>query len=111
MEIVNPSRDILVHTNHFKSPALVAEEALLADLPDSARRAPRMEALLSRCHGRITLDDLKAALSDHADSPTGICRHQSNTMTIAAIIAEPEQGRLHVAAGHPCTTDFVTYTL
>jgi hypothetical protein len=51
------------------------------------------------------------ALADHKGWPTSICRHQSDVETIASLIAEPDQGRLHVAAGNPCKTEFVTYSL
>ena len=103
--------DIVVHTNHFLSPALAPQEALLAKIPDSARRAPRMAALLAARRGRIDLDDVKAALADHPDTPTAICRHEANVQTIASIVAEPDQGRLHIAAGLACNSPFVTYSL
>jgi isopenicillin-N N-acyltransferase-like protein len=102
---------IIVHTNHFRSPLLVSQEALLPKLPDSARRMSRMEMFFSARRGHITIDDLKAALADHEGSPTSICRHEADVETIAAIIAEPDQGRLHVAAGRACTADFSTYSL
>jgi hypothetical protein len=108
---VDAEDDLLVHTNHFLSPALTAREALLPNLPDSACRAPRMAALLRAQRGRITVDTLKEALADHDNHPTGICRHQEQMVTIAAMIAEPDQGRLHVAAGNPCAQAFVTYAL
>jgi len=111
MALLDPERGIIVHTNHFRSPDLAPEEALLSKIPDSVRRQPRMEALLSGRHGRITVDDLKAALRDHEDSPTSICRHESHIETIASVIAEPDQGRLHVALGNACKAEFVTYSL
>ena len=111
MVSLEPDNDILVHTNHFRSSTLIPEEALLQIIPDSTRRMARMEQLLSSRRGRITLDDLKNALADHQDSPVAICRHQTSVETIAAIIAEPEQGRLHVAGGQPCSSEFVTYSL
>jgi isopenicillin-N N-acyltransferase-like protein len=111
MATLDADRDIVVHANHFKSRSLVPQDALLATLPDSARRAPRMEALLAARHGSITVDDLKACLADHDDSPTGICRHQAHVETIASIIAEPDQGRMHVAPGQACAADFVTFSL
>jgi predicted choloylglycine hydrolase len=111
MAVLEAGCGIVVHTNHFLSPTLVQEEALLSTIPDSARRQPRMEALLSQRFGQITVDDLKTALADHQDWPTSICRHADHVQTIASLIAEPDQGRLHVAAGNACTTDFVTYSL
>jgi isopenicillin-N N-acyltransferase-like protein len=107
MAILDPDRDIIVHTNHFRSPTLASQEALLPKLPDSARRVSRMEELLSAQRGRITLDDLKRALADHQDSPTAICRHERNVETIA----EPDQGRLHVAAGPACSAEYFTFSL
>jgi isopenicillin-N N-acyltransferase-like protein len=111
MVSLEADHDILVHTNHFRSSTLTSEEALLQIVPDSTRRMARMEQLLSSRRGRITLDDLKNALADHQDSPVAICRHQASVETIAAIVAEPEQGLLHVAAGQPCSSEFVTYSL
>ena len=111
MAVLDAEDGVIIHTNHFRSPSLAPEEALLASLPDSAWRQRRMEALLADRHGRITIDDLKRALSDHDHWPTSICRHESEVRTIASIIAEPEQGRLHVAVGNPCSSDFVTYSL
>ena len=111
MVSLEPDNDILVHTNHFRSSTLIPEEALLQIIPDSTRRMARMEQLLSSRRGRITLDDSKNALADHQDSPVAICRHQASVETIAAIVAEPEQGLLHVAAGQPCSSEFVTYSL
>jgi isopenicillin-N N-acyltransferase-like protein len=111
MATLDADGDVIVHTNHFRSPALVAEEALLPKIPDSARRAPRMEAMLAERRGRIAFDDLKQALADHQDWPTAICRHEADVETIASIVAEPDQGRLHIAAGPPCSAEFVTYSL
>jgi isopenicillin-N N-acyltransferase like protein len=111
MAVIDAECGIIVHANHFRSPALIGDEALLSSIPDSARRQPRMEALLSERRGRISVDDLKAALSDHQGSPSSICRHEGNVDTIASLIAEPEHGRLHVAAGNACTADYITYSL
>jgi isopenicillin-N N-acyltransferase like protein len=109
--IVGDKRGILVHANHFCSPVLAPEEALVQNIPDSALRQIRMEGLLSERHGRIRLDHLKSALADHEGWPTSICRHEGNVATIASLIAEPDQGRLHVAAGNACNTEFIAYSL
>ena len=111
MAVLDTDRSIIVHANHFRSPTLVPEEALLPDMPDSARRQRRMEDLLFQTRGRITVDDLKTALADHQGWQTSICRHESHVKTIASMIAEPDQGRLHVAAGNACESEFVAYSL
>ena len=70
-----------------------------------------METLLGEHRGRLTVEKLKDLLADHDNAPTSICRHQDPIVTIASMIAEPDQGRLHVATGNPCQRDFVTYAL
>lgn len=109
---VLPTEDDLVsHGNHFLHPTFQSQEALLPRLPDSARRQPRLRSLLLAKHGALTLDDVKAALADHDGYPVSICRHEAGLATIASIIAEPDHGRLHVAAGNPCEQEYVTYSL
>jgi isopenicillin-N N-acyltransferase-like protein len=109
--VLGHKRGIIVHANHFRSSDLASEEALLQNMPDSALRQSQMEVLLLEQHGRIRLDDLKSALADHKGWPRSICRHESNVETIASLIAEPEQGRLHVAVGNACETEFMAYSL
>ena len=109
--VVEPGRDVVVHTNHFVSPSLAPDDALLAALPDSACRAARMNGLIDGQHGRLTLDALKAILSDHDGHPASICRHEERMVSIASLIAEPDHGRLHVAVGNPCANDYVAYAL
>lgn len=104
---------ILVHTNHFQSARYAPEERLLESLPDSAARLDRMRGLLRADHGRITLETVKRCLRDHDGRETAICRHEPERpmKTIASIIAEPEHGRLHVARGNPCETEYEVYRL
>ena len=104
---------MLVHTNHFQSERYAPEERLLESLPDSAARLERMRGLLRAEHGRITLETVKRCLRDHDGGATAICRHEPERpmKTIASIIAEPEQGRLHVTRGNPCETEYTVYSL
>jgi isopenicillin-N N-acyltransferase-like protein len=103
--------DILVHANHFQAPDLVSRDALLAVLPDSPARARRADYLLRSARGHLDLDQARYTLTDHKEAPTSICRHEERLQTIASIIAEPDAGRLHVAAGFPCTTSFESFSL
>lgn len=78
-----------------------------------------MTRLIAARYGSLTVDDLKSFLSDHENYPTGICRHPHNgpdhtmldktSRTVAALIAEPARGRLHVSCGNPCENPFVEY--
>ncbi|MGH2460530.1 MAG: C45 family autoproteolytic acyltransferase/hydrolase [Chloroflexota bacterium] len=108
--------DYVVHTNHFLSERLVADEQYLPRLPDSMPRYRRMEALIRERYGRLTLSDLKAFFADHAGFPQSICRHAEAgnggaMKSIYSVIGEPDRGRLHVSAGNPCESEYFTYEL
>ena len=106
--------DYLVHTNHFRSPRLAADDRLLPRLPDSADRCARMEALIRERLGSLTLADLKAFFADHSGHPRSICRHDEGAggmRSIFSVIGEPDRGRLHVSVGNPCANQYSTYEL
>ena len=54
---------------------------------------------------------MMAMLADHARYPESICRHETGLTSIASLVAEPDQGRLHIAVGNPCQHAFVAYSL
>ncbi|MGE3316141.1 MAG: C45 family autoproteolytic acyltransferase/hydrolase [Planctomycetaceae bacterium] len=125
----------IAHSNHFLCAAHACEENFAQGLPDSFPRLERMRSLIRAKFGSITVDDMKAMLSDHAGHPTSICRHaersiedaqtgmsvlpkqKANPMlgpegkTVAALIAEPSRGVLHVVKGNPCEHPFVAYPM
>jgi isopenicillin-N N-acyltransferase like protein len=109
--VLKSDDDVLVHANHFEAPDFVSQDALLSVLPDSPSRTRRAAHLLRSARGRLDLELACDALKDHDGAPRSICRHEENTRTIASIVAEPDAGRLHVAAGPPCSTLFETYSL
>lgn len=110
-DVLPPEEGIIAHSNHFCSPRYRSAERLLESLPDSAPRLERMRALLHANHGRITLGTVKTALRDHAGGATAICRHEPDRplKSIMSIIAEPDTGRLHVARGNPCESEYTAY--
>lgn len=111
----------LLHTNHFLcgSHACVANDQ--ASVPDSFPRLERMRELVTPALGQLALEDCKRFLADHDGHPTSICRHphqgpdhpsvSARGKTVASLIAEPAQGRLHVARGNPCQTAYATYSI
>ena len=111
----------LVHSNHYLCSEHACDANFRLSLPDSFPRFDRMRALIDSKFGSIELGDVKRFLSDHDGYPVSICRHShdgpSTPMlgcsgkTVAALIAEPQHGRLHVALGNPCENPFVTYSL
>jgi isopenicillin-N N-acyltransferase-like protein len=101
----------LAHTNHFLCDRYSTAENLKLSLPDSAPRHERINALIKSRYGSIELDDIKRFLSDHSGYPTSICRHASDMQTVASMISEPVQRRMHVALGNPCQHRYVTYSM
>jgi isopenicillin-N N-acyltransferase-like protein len=108
---IEPNDGLLVHGNHFLHPSLVPEDALLPALPDSPHRVARLRALIDTEGPLLELSALGVALADHIGYPASVCRHEPRLASIASVIAEPDAGRLHVAAGNPCQTAHVMYSL
>lgn len=71
--------------------------------------------LLDAERGRLTPQRAMMLLADHTYYPQGICRHwidgDPRSETVAAAVAEPTLGRLHVVRGQPCCNWPVTYTV
>ena len=111
----------LVHTNHFLCAPYACAASAAASVPDSFSRLNRMSQLVAATFGRLTVAELQRILTDHEDQPTSICRHphdgpdhpsvSARGKTIASLIAEPEQGRLHVSRGNPCQAAYTSYEL
>jgi isopenicillin-N N-acyltransferase-like protein len=111
----------IVHSNHFLCAPYACTENFERSLPDSFPRLERMRRLVAEKFGSITVADVQTFLADHNGYPVGICRHPHegagdailpNTgKTVAALIAEPARGLLHVARGNPCVSAFETYAM
>ncbi len=111
----------LVHSNHYLCSEFACDANFQLSLSDSFPRLDRMRTLIDEKFGAIELADVQRFLADHDGHPVSICRHSHKApqgpmlgpsgKTVAAIIAEPEQRRLHVTLGNPCENPFVTYSL
>ena len=110
----------LVHANHYLCAAHACAPNWTQSPADSFPRQARLQALIGGDWGRLTCQRLQQFLADHDGAPVGICRHphagpggpmlDNRGKTVAALIAEPEQRRLHVALGNPCENRFVEYS-
>jgi isopenicillin-N N-acyltransferase-like protein len=101
----------LTHTNHFVCPRYARKENFDRSWKDSFPRMERMNGLIRSQYGSVTVDDVKRFLSDHSGHPTSICRHDGESRTVASLISEPAQRRMHVAVGNPCNSRYVTYSM
>ena len=103
----------LVHTNHYVSEAMAPFEASLED--ESRRRLARAETLLAAgiARGDHPVELVAAVLRDHAGSPDAICGHPGvrgprpdESVTVASMICDLDNGRLHACAGPPCENPY-----
>lgn len=111
----------LVHSNHYLCTEFACDANFRQSLADSFPRLDRMRFLIDEKFESITLADVQKFLADHDGHPISICRHSHagpdgpmlgpSGKTVAALIAEPEQRRMHVALGNPCENPFVTYSV
>ena len=90
---LTPEEDLLVHANHFVSPAARAtvHDVGLLTIADSLYRDSRVRRHLSRDRGRITLSTIQAAFQDRFGAPRAVCRSPMPgkvSATIATIIMD-----------------------
>lgn len=105
---------VLLHTNHYRSPAFDRRDVSLWVMPDSPFRLERLKAAVGRARAEgLSLDTFRAALADHANFPSGICCHPDARMephdrgaTVASVLMDLDERRIWLADGHPCTTPY-----
>ncbi|TWT18710.1 hypothetical protein FQY83_15185 [Luteimonas marina] len=115
---LQPEKGLLVHTNHFASPAahVLVNDLSLAKGPDSLHRSRRVQAALGSKLGAITVDDLKQALDDRFDSPYAVCATPGKadasgriSSTVATMIMDTTAQVMHVASTPYAGATFTTY--
>jgi hypothetical protein len=98
-----------VHTNHY----LDAELAPLGPEPSegSLARYRRLKTLLEGRQPQ-SVEGVMDVLRDHGSTPQAICLHPDPTegdeasAVMFSMVAELEQGRMWVAPGNPCESDY-----
>jgi isopenicillin-N N-acyltransferase-like protein len=112
LAVIARDRGVFAHANHCLDAGLQRHEVDVLPSPGSPGRCARMQGLLDAAAGRITVEDVKRLLADHAGRPEPICRHAGGAAeweTTAALIAEPAARTLHLSYGPPCEGGFATY--
>jgi isopenicillin-N N-acyltransferase-like protein len=103
--VIQPDNGLLVHANHFESPAALAKlkDTGLPNTPDSAYRAQRVRGLLAPKRGTISIDDLKAAFFDDFATPYAVCRPprpaatgDNLSATVMMIVMKPAEGWMEI---------------
>lgn len=115
--IIQPERDILVHSNHYLTERFKKGDLFGQSDPDTYIRIQRIKRLMELNYGRLTPEIMMEILADHNNCPDSICKHADGTKplphwaTLASIIMVPEEGTMFVACGNPCKNEFVEYNL
>jgi isopenicillin-N N-acyltransferase-like protein len=116
---VHPERGLIVHANHFQSPAALARltDRGVANMPDSLYRDLRVRSLLAPQLGTVTPAAVKAALFDDFETPWSVCRpprlslNGTLTATVAMVVMEPAAGTLELAMLPAQNREFQRFTL
>ena len=113
--------ETLVHTNHCVHQNLLGNNERYPDriYGQSFERKNRAETLLSDAQsaGNVSVDDVKAVLSDKDGYPTSINRYPNEDpesgwqRSVVSMIVEPDAGRMHVSRGNPGDNPYELYEL
>lgn len=107
LEAVLPGPD--AHTNHYQDPELASVGP--APSEGSLARLARLRKLLSEQEPQ-TPDSVMEILRDHGSSPQAICLHPNPDegdeadAIVFSMVADVEKGRMWVAPGTPCETEY-----
>jgi isopenicillin-N N-acyltransferase like protein len=107
---VYPVDGILTHANHFESPMLPVRDTGKGTLADTIFRSRRLRRLLEARRGKLNVESIREALSDHFSYPDSICRHPDETcakmdqwQTLTSIILDLNEMTLRYTDGPACT--------
>ncbi len=117
--LIHPSDGLLVHANHFVSPAALSKlrDTGLADSPCSSYRDMRVRQLLEAAGPQLAPGDLKHALFDDFGTPYSVCRpprpHNDGHLsaTVAMLVMQPALRQIDVAPLPALNKVFTRYSL
>jgi isopenicillin-N N-acyltransferase-like protein len=108
---------VIVHANHYLSPAMQAIEYEPDELISTRLRYFRALRLLKRTESH-TIKSLQNILRDHLNYPNSICNHYTEEIspldmekTINSLIIDLTARAMHIAWGNPCENQYHTYYL
>jgi isopenicillin-N N-acyltransferase like protein len=108
----------LAHTNHYVAADMAPFEA--SQQPESRDRLRRARELLDAgvARGDDPVAVVAAVLRDHANAPDAICGHPTDrasrpdeSVTVASMICDLDNGRLYACAGPPCENPYRMFDL
>src|SRR5579863_6561510 len=109
---IYPENGLVTHANHLVRETRIASQ-FERIAPHSLYRANRLERLLRQSSGKIGIDTIQTALSDHFSAPASICRHADTTLpepkrviSVTAAAIDLNARTLYVTDGPPCQSGF-----
>jgi isopenicillin-N N-acyltransferase-like protein len=109
----DPASGVLLHTNHFLSPALAVTDVSLWAMPDSPVRLQRLRAGVAAAAGPPSLGLFRELLADHANHPQGVCCHPDpsehpcdQSATVASVLMDLTAARMWITDGNPCSSPY-----
>ena len=112
LHLIDPSGGLLLHTNHFISPAFSGRDVSNWAMPDTHFRLARMAAIVAG-QGSRDLASLQRMLADHAGYPFSICSHPDQRAhpheqgaTVVAITMNLDRREISISDGQPCSRAF-----
>jgi isopenicillin-N N-acyltransferase-like protein len=103
--------DILAHANHYASLPMRRFEADRNTIGTSVIRHNRAMRLLRENYGRLSPELFKTLLADHANYPSSICKHGSESVTVFSMILDLNRRQAWIGRGRPCETQWVEHRL
>ena len=114
---VSFSSEYIGHANHYVSERYRATQNQDVS-PSSIARHERINTLLRENHGDIDLQACMSFLRDHANYPSSICCHPTESpdpkqrmLTLDSWISVPAKREFWIAHGSPCKNEFVRFSL
>lgn len=111
LELVFPEDGAVAHTNHFYAPPMAEADMTRLVAPSSPFRLHRLRTLLAARPVRV--EDVQAALRDHAGFPSGVCCHadtreaeHERDVTAVSIVMDVDARRIALADGNPCVAPY-----
>lgn len=117
---IYPENGLLVHANHWTSPAALAKykDVGILGTPDSLYRDLRVKDLLKPKIGRLTRADVTAALRDDFGAPFAVCRAPLKktargdlTATVATLVIDSAAGTIEITPLPALNRQSTTYNL
>ena len=115
MNIIHPTKGILVHSNHFQILPDRNKDIGCMLLPDTFNRTNRLGKHLVECKAITTSEAIEIGLRDHSGLPNSICRHpdestavESRWETLISFYVDLDEENLKFTVGSPCLSTFTS---